>query len=103
MSEHGEKAPNVVYRGKLDEDRWIAVKRFNKSAWPDARQFLVRFPSLALIPVAKTVQFGCGYVKLMNACILRALFWRVLGGSQGGRAAAKRAVGEFDWMLLRRR
>lgn len=40
VSEHGEKAPNVVYRGKLDEDRWIAVKRFNKSAWPDARQFL---------------------------------------------------------------
>ncbi|XP_057953144.1 serine/threonine-protein kinase BSK5-like [Malania oleifera] len=40
VSEHGEKAPNVVYRGKLeDEGRWIAVKRFNKSAWPDARQF----------------------------------------------------------------
>ena len=42
VSEHGEKAPNVVYRGKLQEDdRWIAVKRFNKSAWPDSRQFLV--------------------------------------------------------------
>ncbi|KAG6762218.1 hypothetical protein POTOM_032710 [Populus tomentosa] len=41
VSEHGEKAPNVVYRGKLQEDdRWIAVKRFNKSAWPDSRQFL---------------------------------------------------------------
>ena len=42
VSEHGEKAPNVVYRGKLDDDRVIAVKRFNKSAWPDSRQFLVR-------------------------------------------------------------
>ncbi|KAH8520293.1 hypothetical protein H0E87_001672 [Populus deltoides] len=41
VSEHGEKAPNVVYRGKLQEDNcWIAVKRFNKSAWPDSRQFL---------------------------------------------------------------
>ncbi|CAN1808887.1 Serine/threonine-protein kinase BSK5 [Linum perenne] len=41
VSEHGEKAPNVVYRGKFrEDDRWIAVKRFNKSAWPDSRQFL---------------------------------------------------------------
>lgn len=45
VSEHGEKAPNVVYKGKLDNGRWIAVKRFNKHAWPDSRQFLVRsFP-----------------------------------------------------------
>ncbi|KAF2291702.1 hypothetical protein GH714_035272 [Hevea brasiliensis] len=29
VSEHGEKAPNVVYRCRLqDDDRWIAVKRF---------------------------------------------------------------------------
>lgn len=42
VSEHGEKAPNVVYRGKLvDGDRFIAVKRFNRMAWPDSRQFLV--------------------------------------------------------------
>ncbi|XP_010256741.1 PREDICTED: probable serine/threonine-protein kinase At5g41260 [Nelumbo nucifera] len=40
VSEHGEKAPNVVYKGRLENDRWIAVKRFNKSAWPDARQFI---------------------------------------------------------------
>ncbi|XP_058762671.1 serine/threonine-protein kinase BSK5-like [Vicia villosa] len=40
VSEHGEKAPNVVYRGCLEEDRLVAVKRFNKSAWPDSRQFL---------------------------------------------------------------
>lgn len=37
VSEHGEKAPNVVYKGKLEDDHWIAVKRFNKSAWPDSR------------------------------------------------------------------
>lgn len=40
VSEHGEKAPNIVYKGKLENQRWIAVKRFNRSAWPDARQFL---------------------------------------------------------------
>ncbi|KAK3037481.1 hypothetical protein RJ639_031975 [Escallonia herrerae] len=40
VSEHGEKAPNVVYKGKLSNDQWIAVKRFNKSAWPDSRQFI---------------------------------------------------------------
>ncbi|KAK6947772.1 Serine-threonine/tyrosine-protein kinase, catalytic domain [Dillenia turbinata] len=40
VSEHGEKAPNVVYKGKLESQRRIAVKRFNRSAWPDARQFL---------------------------------------------------------------
>lgn len=41
VSEHGEKAPNVVYKGVLENERWIAVKRFNRSAWPDSRQFLV--------------------------------------------------------------
>ncbi|KAL9252002.1 Serine/threonine-protein kinase BSK7-like protein, partial [Drosera capensis] len=40
VSEHGEKAPNVVYKGKLENQRRIAVKRFNRSAWPDPRQFL---------------------------------------------------------------
>ncbi|KQJ94750.1 probable serine/threonine-protein kinase BSK3 [Brachypodium distachyon] len=40
VSEHGDKAPNVVYKGKLDAQRKIAVKRFNRAAWPDPRQFL---------------------------------------------------------------
>ncbi|GFQ02972.1 probable serine/threonine-protein kinase at5g41260 [Phtheirospermum japonicum] len=40
VSEHGEKAPNIVYKGLLENERWVAVKRFNKSAWPDSRQFL---------------------------------------------------------------
>ncbi|KNA03595.1 hypothetical protein SOVF_207630 [Spinacia oleracea] len=40
VSEHGEKAPNIVYKGKLENQNRIAVKRFNRSAWPDARQFL---------------------------------------------------------------
>lgn len=41
VSEHGEKAPNVVYKGKLENQRRIVVKRFNRMAWPDARQFQV--------------------------------------------------------------
>ncbi|KAJ8452647.1 hypothetical protein Cgig2_004983 [Carnegiea gigantea] len=40
VSEHGEKAPNVVYQGRLEDGRWIAIKRFHRSAWPDTRQFL---------------------------------------------------------------
>lgn len=41
VSEHGEKAPNIVYKGKLENQRRVAVKRFNRSAWPDRQQFLV--------------------------------------------------------------
>ncbi|XP_071692831.1 serine/threonine-protein kinase BSK7-like [Rutidosis leptorrhynchoides] len=40
VSEHGEKAPNVVYKGKLQNQKHVAIKRFNRSAWPDPRQFL---------------------------------------------------------------
>lgn len=40
VSEHGVKAPNVVYKGQLENDSWIAIKRFNKLAWPDSRQFI---------------------------------------------------------------
>lgn len=43
VSEHGEKAPNVVYKGKLENQMRIAVKRFNRMAWPDVRQFLVDY------------------------------------------------------------
>lgn len=42
VSESGEKAPNVVYRGKLNNNRLVAVKRFSKQSWPDAQQFVVR-------------------------------------------------------------
>ncbi|XP_074317801.1 serine/threonine-protein kinase BSK2 [Silene latifolia] len=40
VSESGEKAPNVVYRGRLDANHLIAVKRFSKQSWPDAQQFV---------------------------------------------------------------
>ncbi|TKV98360.1 hypothetical protein SEVIR_9G555900v4 [Setaria viridis] len=40
VSESGEKAPNFVYKGRLEHSRRaIAVKKFTKAAWPDAKQF----------------------------------------------------------------
>ncbi|CAH9115836.1 unnamed protein product [Cuscuta epithymum] len=39
VSESGEKAPNVVYKGRLQNLRWIAVKKFTRTAWPDPKQF----------------------------------------------------------------
>ena len=47
VSESGEKAPNVVYKGRLQNQNisnnrsWIAVKKFTKLAWPDPKQFAV--------------------------------------------------------------
>ncbi|XP_076925807.1 serine/threonine-protein kinase BSK7-like [Bidens hawaiensis] len=40
VSEHGDKAPNVVYKGELQNQKRVAIKRFDRSAWPDSRQFL---------------------------------------------------------------
>ncbi|KAG6604960.1 putative serine/threonine-protein kinase [Cucurbita argyrosperma subsp. argyrosperma] len=40
VSESGEKAPNIVYKGRLQNQKWIAVKKFTKVAWPDAKQFV---------------------------------------------------------------
>lgn len=41
VSESGEKAPNHVFKGRLDQSHWIAVKKFPKAAWPDSKQFAV--------------------------------------------------------------
>ena len=41
VSESGEKAPNLVYKGRLQNRRWIAVKKFTKMAWPHPKQFAV--------------------------------------------------------------
>ena len=43
VSEGGDRAPNIVFKGRLD-NKWIAVKRFPKAAWPDPRQFAVNSP-----------------------------------------------------------
>lgn len=64
VSEHGEKAPNVVYKGLLENGRWVAVKRFNRSAWPDSRQFLVSIVNYIVLlhfPNFVTFFFVCSY------------------------------------------
>ena len=43
VSESGEKAPNVVYKGKLRNNGLVAIKRFSKLSWPDPHQFVVLF------------------------------------------------------------
>ncbi|CDP11035.1 unnamed protein product [Coffea canephora] len=51
LSEHGKKAPNVVHNWQLEDDcSWIAVKRFNKSAWPDSRQMIIIITSFSKSP-----------------------------------------------------
>ncbi|KAL2928063.1 Serine/threonine-protein kinase BSK7 [Bienertia sinuspersici] len=60
VSEHGEKAPNIVYRGKLENQKRIAVKRFNRSAWPDARQFLEEAKAVGQLRSSRLVNLlGC--------------------------------------------
>uniref|UniRef100_A0A0D6QXQ7 non-specific serine/threonine protein kinase n=1 Tax=Araucaria cunninghamii TaxID=56994 RepID=A0A0D6QXQ7_ARACU len=60
VSEHGEKAPNVVYKGRLDNNRRIAVKRFQKAAWPDPRQFLEEARSVGQLRHERLVNLiGC--------------------------------------------
>ncbi|KAF3788617.1 putative serine/threonine-protein kinase [Nymphaea thermarum] len=39
VSESGEKGANIVYKGKWQDNRWIAIKKFSKAAWPDPNQF----------------------------------------------------------------
>lgn len=57
VSESGEKAPNVVYRGKLENNRLVAVKRFSKQSWPDAQQFVVRtFTSLLSVSLVRKIR-----------------------------------------------
>ncbi|CAK7356181.1 unnamed protein product [Dovyalis caffra] len=60
VSESGEKAPNVVYRGILDNNRLVAVKRFSKLAWPDAQQFMVEAAGVGKLRHRRLVNLiGC--------------------------------------------
>ncbi|XP_048606149.1 serine/threonine-protein kinase BSK6-like isoform X1 [Brassica napus] len=40
VSEHNEKVPNIVYKGRLKNGRKIAVKRFQRLSWPDSSKFI---------------------------------------------------------------
>ncbi|XP_042495738.1 serine/threonine-protein kinase BSK2 isoform X1 [Macadamia integrifolia] len=60
VSESGEKAPNVVYRGKLENNSLVAVKRFSKVSWPDAQQFVTEAAGLGKVRHKRLVNLiGC--------------------------------------------
>ncbi|CAN6919926.1 unnamed protein product [Brassica oleracea var. botrytis] len=60
VSEGGEKAPNVVYRGKLEGNRLVAIKRFSKQAWPDAQQFVAEATGVGKLRFNRLVNLiGC--------------------------------------------
>lgn len=60
VSESGEKAPNVVYRGKLEGGRIVAVKRFSRQSWPDAQQFVVESAGVGKLRHKRLVNLiGC--------------------------------------------
>ncbi|XP_021908388.1 probable serine/threonine-protein kinase At4g35230 [Carica papaya] len=60
VSESGEKGPNVVYRGKLDNNRLVAIKRFSKQSWPDAQQFVAEAAGVGKLRHQRLVNLiGC--------------------------------------------
>ncbi|KAI4315148.1 hypothetical protein L6164_027990 [Bauhinia variegata] len=60
VSESGERAPNVVYRGKLENNRLVAVKRFSKQSWPDAQQFMAEAAGVGKVRHKRLVNLiGC--------------------------------------------
>ncbi|KAH7849174.1 hypothetical protein Vadar_014148 [Vaccinium darrowii] len=60
VSESGEKAPNVVYRGKLRNNRFVAIKRFSKQSWPDPQQFVVEAAGVGKVRHKRLVNLiGC--------------------------------------------
>ncbi|KAM1707553.1 hypothetical protein ACFX13_000696 [Malus domestica] len=44
VSEQVEKAPNVDYKGKLENQKRIAVKRFSRMAYPECSAIFGRHP-----------------------------------------------------------
>ena len=72
VSEHGDRARNVVYKGQLEDDAsWIAVKHFNKFAWPDSRQFLVVITSFKQGPSHSVSQmYYLIYVRALISAIV---------------------------------
>ncbi|XP_015896786.3 serine/threonine-protein kinase BSK2 [Ziziphus jujuba] len=60
VSESGEKAPNVVYRGKLDNNLLVAVKRLSKQSWPDFQQFVAEAAGVGKVRHKRMVNLiGC--------------------------------------------
>jgi hypothetical protein len=80
VSESGEKAPNVVYRGRLDGGRLIAVKRFSRLSWPDLQRFLVRPPGCLIAPFG-LIPFRISQCDAMCRCRRRRREWGRCGTS----------------------
>lgn len=106
VSESGEKAPNLVYKGRLQNRRWIAVKKFTKMAWPDPKQFAVSLfmllASLGLGLLVVLVVFN-RFVKWVCEILCGFLnFWAFafVGGSLGCWEAEASEACEFNWVLL---
>ncbi|CAL0313677.1 unnamed protein product [Lupinus luteus] len=60
VSESGEKAPNVVYKGKLQNNQLVAIKRFSKLSWPDAQQFTAEAAGVGKVRHKRMVNLiGC--------------------------------------------
>ncbi|KAL3833005.1 hypothetical protein ACJIZ3_007741 [Penstemon smallii] len=60
VSESGEKAPNVVYKGKLRSNRFVAIKRFSKQSWPDPQQFVAEAAGVGKVRHKRLVNLiGC--------------------------------------------
>ncbi|KAE9448647.1 hypothetical protein C3L33_19459, partial [Rhododendron williamsianum] len=70
VSESGERAPNLVYKGRLQNRRWIAVKKFTKLAWPDPKQFAV------------IVLFLLGYLRRFQFCLIKLWYLFLLSGDK---------------------
>lgn len=60
VSESGDKAPNVVYRGRLKNNRLVAIKRFSRQSWPDPHQFVTEAAGLGNVRHKRLVNLiGC--------------------------------------------
>ncbi|OMO49686.1 hypothetical protein COLO4_38447 [Corchorus olitorius] len=60
VSESGEKAPNVVYKGKPKNSRVVAIKRFSRQSWPDPHQFVNETAGVGKLRHKRLVNlFGC--------------------------------------------
>ncbi|KAJ8747662.1 hypothetical protein K2173_024575 [Erythroxylum novogranatense] len=60
VSEGREKAPNHVYRGKLKNNRLVAVKRFSRLSWPDPHQFVTEASGVGKVRHKKLINLiGC--------------------------------------------
>lgn len=76
VSEGGEGASSVVYKGKLENGLLVAVKRFNQSDWPDCGQFLAEARAVGQLRSKRlTNLIGCCFEGderlLVSSCLMK--------------------------------